>query len=720
MDAMLDEGKDGAGLEVNAEEWEQRFLGTEPARVARNRVPVPEPILQTQSTVPRAPVGYLSTLLILLQRQWKVLRADRLPRAFLRLPANLVFLLAQALAIGVMVGWVSADPGFRMFLCVVATLWFGTSNGAQQIVSELPVFRRERVSGQGINTYIQSKFAFLTAITASQAMLLFFTVIVSAAIFHPPDRGMASTKAIEKRDSSGNPIIEKGEVVMEREVTYEIEDNFEKDLEKRILANPPLDKAITDRTLIGDTGAVVADGTEEKLTAEQLEKLNSGTLTVDEPPQDLPPPVMAATPALPKSPGFFSRGILTALSRYFSLEDNILFSGSEPMLDIENNDAELLNPDGTKRIREGLPLTQVILTSLGLRLLALLLTAVVGVSMGLAISSLVQSETQAVMWVPLMLIPQILFGGFVVTLPEMSRSVRRFSPFMPSNASEKIMEVAQIFGQPTPYLSNTTKIPVFLTPKATQEKVKWWIPQMDADGRRIYVDSPVNVEDIKVKKREIIVVDNNVIQLSTYELEKGKKINVQEWRRVSPDPMAPGRFILEDRLEQGGETKWIPRVGKNGLGIAANNDIKVEDVPPINRREVVVIDGKETEISNYEWEDNKKVNVQEWNRVIPDSLVPGRYVLADPMQQDFDKTSDYNTAWQNLAVIHDQVGTHDVVEDNGKEKDMISIRNDVKYRRFDLYRDLYPAVNAMAILGGWFAACYGIVFLGLRSKQAGK
>ena len=61
-----------------------------------------------------------------------------------------------------------------------------------------------------------------------------------------------------------------------------------------------------------------------------------------------------------------------------------------------------------------------------------------------------------------------------------------------------------------------------------------------------------------------------------------------------------------------------------------------------------------------------------------------------------------------------------MVEENSKKKDMVSLRSDVKYRRFDLYRELYPAYSAMAILGGWFAVCYGIVFLGLRSKQAGK
>ena len=101
---------------------------------------------------------------ILLARQWKVLLAD---------PLNLIFLFAQALAIGGMVGWVAENAGLRMFLCVVATLWFGCSNGAQQIIGELPIFRRERVCGLGLNVYLQSKLVFLSMLTIVQAVLLF-------------------------------------------------------------------------------------------------------------------------------------------------------------------------------------------------------------------------------------------------------------------------------------------------------------------------------------------------------------------------------------------------------------------------------------------------------------------------------------------------------------------------------------------------------------------
>src|SRR4029077_14075261 len=79
-----------------------------------------------------------------------------------------------------------------MFLCVVATMWFGCSNGAQQIVSELPIFRRERISGQGLNTYIFSKIGFLSLISVVQSLVLLATTFAVAGLFHPEEIDRAS------------------------------------------------------------------------------------------------------------------------------------------------------------------------------------------------------------------------------------------------------------------------------------------------------------------------------------------------------------------------------------------------------------------------------------------------------------------------------------------------------------------------------------------------
>src|SRR5947207_13838842 len=102
----------------------------------------------------------LTTFLLLAPRQLKIIRSDLL---------NIAFLLVQPLLIGFLIGWVADKAALRMFLCIVATMWFGCSNGAQQIVGELPIFRRERVSGQGLNAYVLSKLGFLSTVTLAQA-----------------------------------------------------------------------------------------------------------------------------------------------------------------------------------------------------------------------------------------------------------------------------------------------------------------------------------------------------------------------------------------------------------------------------------------------------------------------------------------------------------------------------------------------------------------------
>ena len=97
----------------------------------------------------------------------------------------MLFLLAQPVLIAMLVGWVAEDYVLRMFLCVVATLWFGCSNGAQQIIKELPIFRRERICGLGLNAYLFSKYLFLGVITAFQALLLLIIVQTTSHLVRP-------------------------------------------------------------------------------------------------------------------------------------------------------------------------------------------------------------------------------------------------------------------------------------------------------------------------------------------------------------------------------------------------------------------------------------------------------------------------------------------------------------------------------------------------------
>ncbi len=339
--------------------------------------------------------GYAGQLGILLQRQWSILRADRL---------NLLFLLAQPLVIGLLIGWVSDDEPLRMFLCVVATLWFGCSNGAQQIVREIAVFRRERVCGLGLNGYLQSKYGFLTFVTALQAMLLLVVTLASAHVLNP-----SKFKPAE----------------------------FHQKMAERL--SPPA----------ASSGASATAAEEFELVTEENRNQPKPAAAQGE---------TAPAPG-PRGPGFLMSAVLRVA---------VFFEFGQGILDSTDPGEGKSHAPGAK----GRTLA-VFGIALGLRLAALLGAALVGVAIGLAISAMVRTETQAVMWVPLVLIPQILFGGIVVTRPEMSASVRAASEFIPSYCAQRLMDVAGIYGQTTPRISNRTKYPVFLTPTGEQEEVTW-------------------------------------------------------------------------------------------------------------------------------------------------------------------------------------------------------------------------------------------------------
>lgn len=351
--------------------------------------------------------GYVRSLLVLLRRQWAILCAD---------PLNLVFLLAQPLLIAGLVGWVADDAVLRAFLCIVATLWFGCSNGAQQIVKEVPVFRRERVCGLGINCYLQSKYLFLGSVTAFQALLMYLVTLAVSGLLNP------------------------------LEVDKEV---FRDKMVERLYAAPA--KA-------GGPGAAPVDEGFEVVTADAPGPVGAGGPVADLPDVDMEAQKLEED----RKRNSWKVNAVVYGGLFFEMAHNLM-DATEPPFPGQRSTG-LVRP---------MSVWQVFAWVIGLKLLALLGAAAVGVAIGLAISALVQNSTQAVLWVPLILIPQILFGGFVVTRPEMATSVRASSVVVPSNAAQRIMDVAGIFGQTTPRMTNRTKYPVFLTPDLTQETVEW-------------------------------------------------------------------------------------------------------------------------------------------------------------------------------------------------------------------------------------------------------
>jgi hypothetical protein len=216
---------------------------------------------------------------------------------------------------------------------------------------------------------------------------------------------------------------------------------------------------------------------------------------------------------------------------------------------------------------------RVFAIAFGFKLGALLSAACVGVAIGLLISALVRTETQAVMWVPLVLIPQILFGGFVVTRPEMSGSVQIASQIVPSFCAQRMMDTGGIYGQTTPRMTNRTKYPVFLTPNGEQEEVNW--------------------------------------------TEAGEAIT-----------------------------------------------------------------------------------------------------------EKYDKVSDWNKSWQNLAVYPDHVGEHhnafNIIRGVKKYDESTKQRNDVRYTMGTVFHYTTPALVSLMVLGGWLLGCYVFTLFGLLKKQRGR
>ena len=126
----------------------------------------PSPHLPSPTQPPRP-----STLPILLARQWAILSSDK---------QNFLLLLGQPLLIATLVAWVSNDRSLSLFFAYLATLWFGCSNAAQEVVKELPIYRRERLVGVSTHTYLTSKYLFLASITTLQSLLLYLVILFAS------------------------------------------------------------------------------------------------------------------------------------------------------------------------------------------------------------------------------------------------------------------------------------------------------------------------------------------------------------------------------------------------------------------------------------------------------------------------------------------------------------------------------------------------------------
>ncbi len=149
--------------ERTPEEWSDDFKAIREANVKTNETQRRELPPKNRSVARRRAWG------ILMRRQWTILRSDW---------RNFAILLGQPVIIGLLVSWVSDDASLALFFAYIAALWFGCSNGAQEIVREIPIYRREHIIGVGRNAYLLSKGAFLGSITLIQVLLLYGTLLL--------------------------------------------------------------------------------------------------------------------------------------------------------------------------------------------------------------------------------------------------------------------------------------------------------------------------------------------------------------------------------------------------------------------------------------------------------------------------------------------------------------------------------------------------------------
>ena len=116
----------------------------------------------------------------LVKRGLAVKAADRWNTAVLFLQAPLVGLLIAGVFSRVLrldptpVIWpkVGVNMATMMFVTALAAIWFGCSATAREIVSEWPIYRRERMVGLSILSYLASKTALLLVVAAVQSALL--------------------------------------------------------------------------------------------------------------------------------------------------------------------------------------------------------------------------------------------------------------------------------------------------------------------------------------------------------------------------------------------------------------------------------------------------------------------------------------------------------------------------------------------------------------------
>ncbi len=198
--------------ELTPEEWANRFVNS--VHFNRNvearlravaheatqlglQLPGPGGTGQYQAVVPSVPVTFRrvqaglsgpAQYWLLVRRYFETLTKDS---------KNLMILLLQAPVIALMMvlvfqrkDWNRPGGDFGsaktlVFLMVIVSVWFGTSNSAREIVKEAAIYRRERRIGLSLTSYIFSKLTVQTLLVLVQITLLVGIVVVGVGLGGP-------------------------------------------------------------------------------------------------------------------------------------------------------------------------------------------------------------------------------------------------------------------------------------------------------------------------------------------------------------------------------------------------------------------------------------------------------------------------------------------------------------------------------------------------------
>jgi len=102
---------------------------------------------------------------------------------------NTFLLLLQAPVVAVLLALITRDTvndAKALFIAAIVSIWFGANNAIREVVSESPIYTRERLGNLKIPSYVMSKYAVLSGLGLIQC-LLFVGILVGFGRFRGAD-----------------------------------------------------------------------------------------------------------------------------------------------------------------------------------------------------------------------------------------------------------------------------------------------------------------------------------------------------------------------------------------------------------------------------------------------------------------------------------------------------------------------------------------------------